>query len=73
MDAKLQSLDLNTLKTLYEMEQEELNAALLEGVSWDDLKDRRKMLFDLARVLQAKRSGELNESGNPAERSSRVF
>lgn len=71
MDRNLECLDLKTLKSLYERETDDLNAALLKGTSWTDLKEQRVKVTDIAMALQAKRTGENNTKENPAEKSTR--
>ena len=71
MDRNLLSLDLNTLKGMYEQEAEGLNEALLKGVSWNQLRDQRKTVTELSIALQAKRTGSAPPTNNPAEKSTR--
>ena len=71
MDRNLECLDVNMLKSLYERETDDLNEALLNGVSWNDLKDQRKKVTDIAMALQAIRTREDFMKENPAERSIR--
>ena len=71
MDRNLLSLDLNTLKTMYEREAGELNERLLKGVSWDQLRDQRKTVTDLCIAMQVIRTGTLPPSDHPAERPTR--
>jgi len=67
MNPNLQCLDLNTLKTLYDSETDELNAALLRGEDWGNLRNQRKRIMDIAVMLQAKRMGNEGSYENPAE------
>jgi len=71
MDRNLECLDVNMLKSLYERETDNLNEALLNGVSWNDPKDQRKKVTDIAMALQAIRTREDFMKENPAERSIR--
>jgi len=71
MDRNLESLDVNMLKSLYERETDELNASLLNGISWNELKDQRKKVTDIAMALQALRNRDDYMKENPAERSAR--
>ncbi|MFL5773424.1 MAG: hypothetical protein ACJ75F_09715 [Flavisolibacter sp.] len=66
MNPNLQCLDLNTLKALYDNETDDLNAALLRGEDWDNLKNERKRIMDIAMVLRAKRTGEEGSNEHPA-------
>ena len=71
MDKNLMCLDVNTLKTMFEREAEDLHASLLKGVSWDQLRNQRKVVTDLSIDLQAKRNGILPNESNPAEKYTR--
>ena len=68
MDKNLSSLDLNTLKGMYEKESGELKAALLRGAGWDDLREQRHRVTDLAIAIHKKR---MMPGNNPAEASTR--
>jgi len=71
MDRNLLSLDLNTLKEMYEHEAEALNASLLQGVAWSSLLEQRKTVTNLSIALQAKRTGSNPPPNHPAEHSTR--
>jgi hypothetical protein len=60
-------LDLETLKANYEQESMNLKTALLQGTSWEELRDQRKTLTDLAIALHKK----MHSSDNPAESADR--
>jgi hypothetical protein len=69
MDKNLSSLDLNTLKGMYETESRELKTALLSGMGWDDLREKRMRVTELAIAIHKKRTMPGN---NPAEASTRT-
>ena len=58
---------MGSLKNNYEKELANLKALLLGGSSWDDMKDQRKKVTELAIALHKK----MNTSGNPAESTDR--
>jgi len=60
------AVDLNTLKALYEKEQEKLTAALLSGAEWKEVQDQRKNVTELSILLYRR-----TQSENPAEYYSR--
>ena len=68
MDRNLCSLDLNTLKSLYEKASSELSDALLNGVEWKETREKRQKVTDLAIEIHKKRFAP---NTNPAEQSSR--
>jgi hypothetical protein len=55
MERNLNSLDLATLKALYEKEAEELSSALLNGCTWDETRDKRKNVTEISIALHQKR------------------
>ncbi|MFL5740721.1 MAG: hypothetical protein ACJ75B_10925 [Flavisolibacter sp.] len=67
MDKKLCSIDLNLLKEMYECEVTRLRESLLGGRDWDELRDQRRTVTELAIALHQKRS----QGNNPAENNSR--
>ena len=67
MRSNLWEYDLTTLKSMYEEEKESLTNALLNGVSWDSLRDQRRNVTELAIVIHKNASN----SGNPAENQTR--
>ena len=67
MDMKLCSYDLPVLKVMYEQEAEVLQRALLNGATWEEVREQRKKVTDLAIAMHKKRFA----STNPAESSSR--
>lgn len=60
-------LDVDSLRNAYETEAAKLKSSLLNGASWDDLKDQRKKVTDLAIALHKK----VNTASNPAESADR--
>lgn len=68
MDKNLCGLDVNLVKTIYEKEAITLKNALLNGASWEEVKDQRRKVTELAIALHKLR----HSSGNPAESSSRL-
>lgn len=67
METRWNELDLDTLKTMYEQESSNLKAALLQGTSWNDLKDQRLKVTELSIALHKK----IHATGNPAESADR--
>jgi len=57
MEKNLCSLDLNTLKTLYEAEAAALEDALIAGARWEDTRDQRQAVTDLAIAIHQMRTG----------------
>jgi hypothetical protein len=64
MNNNLRNHDIHTLKEMYEKEASALKAALISGISWDDLKDKRQVVTDLAIAIHQKR---FPMNVNPAE------
>jgi len=63
MEVNWSDLDIDALREAYEKESAQLKASLLSGTLWDDMKDQRKKVTELAIALHKK----LHTSGNPAE------
>ena len=61
------SFELEALKKLYEAEAEKLTVSLLNGATWEEVKDQRKLVTDLAIAVHKKK----HSSSNPAETSMR--
>jgi len=59
--------DADTLKAMYERESAALKASLLNGNSWEELKEQRLKVTELSIALHKK----LQSSGNPAESTDR--
>jgi hypothetical protein len=68
MERNLCSLDLNTLKVLYDKEAAALSDALLNGASWNEVREQRKNVTELAIEIHKRR---YISSQNPAEQSIR--
>lgn len=68
MDRNLWSLDIEALKFLYEREASSLRSALIKGQKWEDLRDQRVRVTELAIALHKKMQ---SIKGNPAEISTR--
>jgi hypothetical protein len=67
MDKNLWGLDLKILKTMYDKEAAILKNSLLNGASWDEVKDQRRKVTEISIAMHKLRY----RSGNPAESSSR--
>ena len=67
MEKNLWGLDLNILKAMYDKEATILKNSLLSGASWEEVKDQRRKVTELAIAMHKLRF----RSGNPAESSSR--
>ena len=67
MQMKWSELDIPTLKGIYEKEAADLKAALISGSSWEELREQRQKVTDLAIALHKKRFF----GANPAESSLR--
>ena len=61
------SFELEALKQLYEAEAEKLTLSLLNGASWEEVKDQRKLVTDLAIAIHKMK----HANSNPAETSLR--
>jgi hypothetical protein len=67
MTQNLGGLDINILKQMYEKEAMVLKSALLNGASWEEVRDQRRKVTELSIALHKLRFN----SNNPAESSSR--
>lgn len=67
MDKFLAGLDLETLKILYEKEAAQLRNSLINGATWDEVRDQRQKVTNLSIAIHQKR----NSPSNPAESSIR--
>ena len=67
MDKNLCSIDLNLLKDMYDSEVTRLRESLLGGSDWEELRDQRRTVTELAIALHEKRS----KGNNPAENKDR--
>ena len=64
---KWSEFDVDELRNSYETEAAKLKASLLNGSSWEDLKEQRLKVTELAIALHKK----INTSSNPAESADR--
>jgi hypothetical protein len=64
---RLCGLEFETLKDLYEKENSELKRKLLAGMSWEQTKDQRKRVTEIASALHQKSN---SAGSNPAESAS---
>jgi hypothetical protein len=62
------SLDLDTLKAMYQKEEETLKSKLLNGALWHEVKENRKIVTELSIALHKKYQSL--QGLNPAEHSS---
>ena len=67
MKVKWNELNLDELREVYERESTRLKTSLLNGSSWDELKEQRLKVTELAIALHKK----INTSANPAESTGR--
>jgi hypothetical protein len=67
MEMNWKDLEVDALRQAYETESSKLKTFLLNGVSWEEMKDQRKKVTELAIALHKK----INISGNPAESADR--
>lgn len=67
MEIKWSELDVDELRNVYEKESSKLKASLINGTSWEELKDQRQKVTELAIALHKK----INSTGNPAESADR--
>ena len=67
MESSWNELDVDALRTLYEQESSNLKGALLQGTSWDDLKEQRLKVTELSIALHKK----IHATSNPAESTDR--
>jgi hypothetical protein len=63
MDINWSDMDTEALRDVYEKESAKLKASLLSGTPWEQMKDQRQKVTELAIALHKK----INSSGNPAE------
>lgn len=64
---KWSEFDVEELRSTYEKEAAKLKASLLNGSSWEELKEQRIRVTELAIALHKK----INISSNPAESADR--
>jgi hypothetical protein len=63
MEMNWSELDVEVLRDTYESEASKLKTSLLNGATWEEMKDQRKRVTELAIALHKK----INTSANPAE------
>ena len=63
MNTNWSEMDAEALRDVYEKESAKLKASLLNGTPWEEMKDQRQRVTELAIALHKK----INSSGNPAE------
>ncbi len=71
MNNNFKCLDLNSLKKMHELKLEELNHSLIQGVSWDQLREQRTTVTEISIALQEKRNGQHVSLPHPAEKNIR--
>ena len=69
MKKDLKGLDLETLKKLYTVENNKLQEALINGSKWEDMKEQRTNVTELAIMIHKRMYP--NFFDNPAEYPSR--
>lgn len=67
MQTNWNELGVDELRDTYEKESAKLKASLLNGTSWEELKEQRLKVTELAIALHKK----INTSSNPAESTDR--
>ena len=61
--------ELEKLVSTYNLEAEELKKALLSGTPWEELKDKKKRISQLASIIHKHNISK----GNPAENTIRII
>jgi len=64
MNINWSEMDAEALRDVYEKESAKLKASLLSGTPWEEMKDQRQKVTELAIALHKKIN---SSSGNPAE------
>jgi hypothetical protein len=67
MEMNWSDMNADALRDAYEKESAKLRSALLNGSSWEEMKDQRRKVTELAIALHKK----INISTNPAESANR--
>jgi hypothetical protein len=67
MEINWSELDVDELRNVYEKESSKLKTSLINGTSWEELKDQRQKVTELAIALHKK----INSTANPAESADR--
>jgi hypothetical protein len=69
MENNLNTLDIDTLKRMHQSASFRMQSALLGGASWDEVKDHREMVTELAIAIHKKQpSYFLNPAESPQSR-----
>jgi hypothetical protein len=63
MEMNWSEMDVDELRDVYEKESSKLKISLINGTSWEELKDQRTKVTELAIALHKK----INSTSNPAE------
>jgi hypothetical protein len=63
MEMNWSEMDIDELRDVYEKESSKLKISLINGISWEELKDQRTKVTELAIALHKK----INSTSNPAE------
>lgn len=63
MEMNWSEMDVDELRDVYEKESSKLKISLINGISWEELKDQRTKVTELAIALHKK----INSTSNPAE------
>ena len=69
MKKDLWQLDIETLRLLYREEERLLEQKLLNGATWEELREERRRIGELSTILYKKSNP--GHFGNPAENASR--
>ncbi|HWJ28225.1 MAG TPA: hypothetical protein VNS32_16900 [Flavisolibacter sp.] len=70
---EIQNIDYYTLATQYLRETEELKQALLAGVPWEDLRNKKNWVTQLAIALHRKKPSGFNPAESPSRSLDRPF
>ena len=69
----LQNIDYYTIASQYLKETEELKQALLAGVPWEDLRNKKNWVTQLAIALHRKKPSDFNPAESPSRNLDRPF
>jgi hypothetical protein len=64
MDNALANLDLKTLRDMYEKESGVLRTALINGSSWEEMREQRLRVTEISIAMHRKRQGGGHPAGN---------
>lgn len=70
---ELQNIDYYTLASQYLKETEELKQALIAGVPWEDLRNQKNWITQLAIALHRKKPSRFNPAESPSRSPDRPF